>query len=106
MGEPLYNYDSVKQALLIIMDEEGIQISRRRITLSTAGVVPRIADVGRDLGVGGADRGRVDSSAQGARVPMVAWASPSATRFPSTVPVPLNHQMGRRARNSRASIKS
>ena len=51
MGEPLYNYDSVKQALLIIMDEEGIQISRRRITLSTAGVVPRIADVGRDLGV-------------------------------------------------------
>ncbi len=51
MGEPLYNYDSVKRALLIIMDEEGIQISRRRITLSTAGVVPRIADVGRDLGV-------------------------------------------------------
>lgn len=51
MGEPLYNYDNVKQALLIIMDLEGIQISRRRITLSTAGVVPRIADVGRDLGV-------------------------------------------------------
>ena len=51
MGEPLYNYESVKQALLIIMDVEGIQISRRRITLSTAGVVPRIADVGRDLGV-------------------------------------------------------
>ena len=51
MGEPLYNYESVRQALLIIMDVEGIQISRRRITLSTAGVVPRIADVGRDLGV-------------------------------------------------------
>ena len=51
MGEPLYNYDAVKQALQIIMDIEGIQISRRRITLSTAGVVPRIPDVGRDLGV-------------------------------------------------------
>ncbi len=51
MGEPLYNYDNVRQALQIMMDEEGIQISRRRITLSTAGVVPRIADVGRDLGV-------------------------------------------------------
>ncbi len=51
MGEPLYNYDNVRKALRIIMDEEGIQVSRRRITLSTAGVVPRIADVGRDLGV-------------------------------------------------------
>ncbi len=51
MGEPLYNYENVKKALLIIMDAEGIQISRRRITLSTAGVVPRIAEAGRDLGV-------------------------------------------------------
>ena len=50
-GEPLYNYDNVAKAVKIILDEEGIAISRRRITLSTAGVVPRIADVGRDLGV-------------------------------------------------------
>jgi 23S rRNA (adenine2503-C2)-methyltransferase len=51
MGEPLYNYDNVVQALRIIMDEEGINISRRRITLSTAGVVPMIQKVGADLGV-------------------------------------------------------
>ena len=51
MGEPLYNYDNVVKAMNIVMDMEGIAISRRRITLSTAGVVPRIADVGRDLGV-------------------------------------------------------
>ena len=51
MGEPLYNYENVRAALTVIMDEEGIALSRRRITLSTAGVVPRIKDVGRDLGV-------------------------------------------------------
>ena len=51
MGEPLYNYDNVVQALRIIMDEEGINVSRRRITLSTAGVVPMIPQVGADLGV-------------------------------------------------------
>ena len=51
MGEPLYNYDNVVKAMSVVMDMEGIAISRRRITLSTAGVVPRIADVGRDLGV-------------------------------------------------------
>ena len=51
MGEPLYNYDNVVKAMNIVMDMEGIAISRRRITLSTAGVVPRIADAGRDLGV-------------------------------------------------------
>jgi 23S rRNA (adenine2503-C2)-methyltransferase len=51
MGEPLYNYDNVVKALRIITDEDGMGFSKRRITLSTAGVVPRIADVGRDLGV-------------------------------------------------------
>ena len=51
MGEPLYNYDNVVKAVRIFMDADGIAIGRRRITLSTAGVVPRIADVGRDLGV-------------------------------------------------------
>ena len=51
MGEPLYNYDNIVKAVRIILDEEGIAIGRRRITLSTAGVAPRIADVGRDLGV-------------------------------------------------------
>jgi 23S rRNA (adenine2503-C2)-methyltransferase len=51
MGEPLYNYDNIVQALRIIMDEEGINVSRRRITLSTAGVVPMIPQVGTDLGV-------------------------------------------------------
>jgi 23S rRNA (adenine2503-C2)-methyltransferase len=51
MGEPLYNYDNVAQALRIVMDGEGIAVSRRRITLSTAGVVPMIERCGRELGV-------------------------------------------------------
>ena len=51
MGEPLYNLDNVAQALNIVMDAEGISISRRRITLSTAGVVPMMARVGKELGV-------------------------------------------------------
>ncbi len=51
MGEPLYNYDNVAKALRIVMDHEGISISRRRITLSTAGVVPMIRRCGEELGV-------------------------------------------------------
>lgn len=51
MGEPLYNYDNVAKALKIIMDSEGISISKRRITLSTAGVVPMIERAGQELGV-------------------------------------------------------
>jgi 23S rRNA (adenine2503-C2)-methyltransferase len=52
MGEPLYNFDNVAAALKIVMDGEGIAISRRRITLSTAGVVPMIRRCGEELGVG------------------------------------------------------
>ncbi len=51
MGEPLYNYENVAQALKIVMDGEGIAISKRRITLSTAGVVPMIERCGRELNV-------------------------------------------------------
>lgn len=51
MGEPLYNFDNVKKALHIIMDKEGIQLSRRRITLSTAGVVPMMVRCGEEIGV-------------------------------------------------------
>jgi 23S rRNA (adenine2503-C2)-methyltransferase len=51
MGEPFYNYDAVAAALKILMDHEGISISKRRITLSTAGVVPLMARCGADLGV-------------------------------------------------------
>lgn len=51
MGEPLFNYDNVAIALRIIMDGEGIALSRRRITLSTSGVVPMIRRVGAELGV-------------------------------------------------------
>ncbi|SDD35345.1 MULTISPECIES: 23S rRNA (adenine(2503)-C(2))-methyltransferase RlmN [Kordiimonas] len=51
MGEPLYNFDNVKKALEIIMDEEGIQLSRRRITLSTSGVVPHMERCGKEIGV-------------------------------------------------------
>ena len=46
MGEPLYNYENVAKALRIIMDHEGIGLSRRRITLSTSGVVPEIPRAG------------------------------------------------------------
>ncbi|MBT4908369.1 MAG: 23S rRNA (adenine(2503)-C(2))-methyltransferase RlmN, partial [Rhodospirillaceae bacterium] len=51
MGEPLYNFDNVSAALKIVMDDAGIAISRRRITLSTAGVVPLIERCGAELGV-------------------------------------------------------
>ncbi len=51
MGEPLYNYDNVAKALKIIMDGEGIAVSKRRITLSTSGVVPEIRRCGAELGV-------------------------------------------------------
>lgn len=51
MGEPLYNYDNVARALEIVMDGEGISLSRRRITLSTAGVVPMMERCGREIGV-------------------------------------------------------
>src|SRR5690606_27301015 len=51
MGEPLYNYDNVKQALLIAADGDGISLSKRRITLSTSGVVPYIEPTGREIGV-------------------------------------------------------
>ncbi|CAN5159759.1 23S rRNA (adenine(2503)-C(2))-methyltransferase RlmN [soil metagenome] len=51
MGEPLYNFDNVKQALEIASDGDGIALSRRRITLSTSGVVPMIARAGEEIGV-------------------------------------------------------
>ncbi len=52
MGEPLFNYDNIAAALRLAMDETGLAISRRRITLSTSGVVPRIVQCGRELEVG------------------------------------------------------
>ncbi|WP_127143715.1 23S rRNA (adenine(2503)-C(2))-methyltransferase RlmN [Pelagibacterium montanilacus] len=51
MGEPLYNYENVKKALLIASDGEGLSLSKRRITLSTSGVVPQIEPTGREVGV-------------------------------------------------------
>ena len=51
MGEPLYNYENVAQAMKIVMDNEGIALSRRRITLSTSGVVPMMDKAGEELGV-------------------------------------------------------
>ncbi len=51
MGEPLYNYENVAKALTILMDGEGFAISKRRITLSTSGVVPMIERCGAELGV-------------------------------------------------------
>jgi 23S rRNA (adenine2503-C2)-methyltransferase len=51
MGEPLYNYANVAKAMKIVMDNEGIGLSRRRITLSTSGVVPMMDRCGAELGV-------------------------------------------------------
>jgi 23S rRNA (adenine2503-C2)-methyltransferase len=51
MGEPLFNYDNVASAIRIIMSGEGVGVSKRRITLSTSGVVPEIASCGAELGV-------------------------------------------------------
>ena len=51
MGEPLYNFDNVRDALKIVMDGDGLGLSRRRITLSTSGVVPMIARAGAEIGV-------------------------------------------------------
>ena len=51
MGEPLYNFDNVVTALKIVMDDQGIALSRRRITLSTSGVVPMIPRIGEALDV-------------------------------------------------------
>jgi 23S rRNA (adenine2503-C2)-methyltransferase len=50
MGEPLYNLDAVRDALLIVADGEGLSISKRRITLSTSGVVPNIQRAGAEIG--------------------------------------------------------
>ncbi|NBR34387.1 MAG: 23S rRNA (adenine(2503)-C(2))-methyltransferase RlmN [Rhodobacteraceae bacterium] len=50
MGEPLYNFDNVRDAMKIAMDPEGISLSRRRITLSTSGVVPEIAKTATEIG--------------------------------------------------------
>jgi 23S rRNA (adenine2503-C2)-methyltransferase len=50
MGEPLYNFEAVRDALLVVADGDGIAISKRRITLSTSGVVPNIARAGAEIG--------------------------------------------------------
>jgi 23S rRNA (adenine2503-C2)-methyltransferase len=52
MGEPLYNFDNVKAALAIVTDGDGLALSKRRVTLSTAGVVPMIARAGAEIGSG------------------------------------------------------
>jgi 23S rRNA (adenine2503-C2)-methyltransferase len=50
MGEPLYNYENVRDAISILSDGDGLSVSRRRITVSTAGVVPRLPELGSEAG--------------------------------------------------------
>ncbi|HAH09958.1 MAG TPA: 23S rRNA (adenine(2503)-C(2))-methyltransferase RlmN, partial [Alphaproteobacteria bacterium] len=50
MGEPLYNFEHVRDAINVIADGEGLAVSKRRITLSTAGVVPMIQKAGEEIG--------------------------------------------------------
>ena len=51
MGEPLYNFEHVRDALRLVMDGDGLALSKRRITLSTSGVVPMMARAGEEIGV-------------------------------------------------------
>jgi 23S rRNA (adenine2503-C2)-methyltransferase len=51
MGEPLYNFDAVRDAMKLVMDGDGLALSKRRITLSTSGVVPAMARAGEEIGV-------------------------------------------------------
>jgi 23S rRNA (adenine2503-C2)-methyltransferase len=51
MGEPLYNFDNVRDALKVVMDGDGLALSKRRITLSTSGVVPMMDRAGEEIGV-------------------------------------------------------
>jgi 23S rRNA (adenine2503-C2)-methyltransferase len=51
MGEPLYNFDNVRDALKLVMDGDGLALSKRRITLSTSGVIPQMARCGEEIGV-------------------------------------------------------
>ncbi len=51
MGEPLYNFDNVRDALLLVMDSAGLALSKRRITLSTSGVIPMMERCGAEIGV-------------------------------------------------------
>jgi 23S rRNA (adenine2503-C2)-methyltransferase len=51
MGEPLYNFDNVKKTILVVTDGDGISLSKRRVTLSTSGVVPEIYRIGEETGV-------------------------------------------------------
>ncbi len=51
MGEPLYNFDNVRDALSVVMDSAGLALSKRRITLSTSGVVPKMEQAGAQIGV-------------------------------------------------------
>ena len=51
MGEPLYNFENVRDALKVVMDGDGLSLSKRRITLSTSGVVPMMARAGEEIGV-------------------------------------------------------
>ena len=51
MGEPLFNFDNVRDALKLVMDGDGLALSKRRITLSTSGVVPMMARAGEEIGV-------------------------------------------------------
>ncbi|MDZ7823892.1 MAG: 23S rRNA (adenine(2503)-C(2))-methyltransferase RlmN [Ahrensia sp.] len=50
MGEPLYNYDNVRDAMLVFTDGDGLSLSKRRVTLSTSGVVPNIVKIGEETG--------------------------------------------------------
>ena len=99
MGEPLYNLEAVRDALLIVADGEGIGISKRRITLSTSGVVPKIERAGGEIGVhagglaargarrtaqrAGAAQPQISDRRAAGRLPHLSRASPMPGASPS-----------------------
>ena len=99
MGEPLLNYDATVAALRLAMDEHGLNLSRRRITVSTSGVVPRIEQLGADLGVGLAiSLHAVRDELRDRLVPInrkwnIATLLDSCRRYPSRRPITFEYVM-------------
>jgi hypothetical protein len=74
MGEPLYNFEHVRDALKLVMDGDGLALSKRRITLSTSGVIPMMERCGEEIGVNLAVSLHGVLYANG-----LSWTAPAAT---------------------------
>ncbi len=111
MGEPLFNYDNTALALKLAMDETGLALSRRRITVSTSGVVPRIEQCGRELGVGLAiSLHAVTDALRDVLVPLnrkwpIAALLEACRRYPSRRPITFEYVMLKDVNDSDAEAR-